>query len=132
MTTLRTHFFLILITLAAFVGPFIAVVAIEKMKQEAQETASQNEAISAKNDTETARYQYYLGIAQQREALRKTMVDAKSQYDALVSDQPKLIKDNQKTVTQTTIEPVVTQQVVTVPVTTTTSKPKSSAKTKTS
>lgn len=139
MTNIKTRFFLILSVLAAFFVPFMAVVAIENMKRENTLLSNQEIAASAKKDEESARYQYYLSVAQQRDALKKAMADSKSQYDKLLKDQPQLIQDSQKTVTQTTVEPVVMQKVVSIPDTavsassaSTASKPKSSAKTKTS
>lgn len=138
MANLKVRFFLTLVTIAAFSVPFFAVVAVESLKRDKQLLADQELAASIKKDAEAARYEYYLGVAQQRDVLKQSMTDAKAQYEKLLKDQPQMIQDNQKTVTQTTIEPVVTQRVVNVPVTTTvstptaTSKPKTSTKTKAS
>ncbi|MDD5083539.1 MAG: hypothetical protein PHT88_01200 [Candidatus Moranbacteria bacterium] len=129
MITIGTRFFLTLSVLAAFFVPLMIVVALETSKQENKLILEQAAAASAKKDAQEARYRYYLGVAQQRAALNKSMADAKDQYEKLLKDQPQMVKDNQKTVTQTTVEPVTVQKVVTSPVST---KPKSSSKTKTS
>jgi hypothetical protein len=135
MANIKARFFLTLLVLVAFFGPFIAVVAVENAKRESRLLSDQSIIASAKKDAEAARYQYYLGVTQQRDNLKQSMADAKAQYEQLLKDQPQKVQDNQKTVTQTTIQPIVVQKVVTQPVTTTTttaSKPTSSAKTKTS
>ncbi len=131
MANIQARLLLTLITLVAFTGPFIGVMILENVKRDTKLIANQEAVASVKKDTDAARYEYYLGIAEQREVLRKSMADAKTEYDKLISDQPQLVKDNQKTVTQTTTVPVVTQKVTSVPVTTY-SAPKSSTKTKTS
>jgi hypothetical protein len=95
----------------------------------------QQEIAITQRDAEIARYQYYLDLADRKNNLKQAMQEAKAQYEQLLKDQPGLIKEKQTAVTQTVIQPVVTQKVVTqtVPVSTSaTSKPKSSAKTKTS
>lgn len=130
MENIKKRFFLTIVIAGAFFSPYMAVVAFENAKREEQSFQNYAASVAAKKDAEDARYQYYLGVAGQRESLKKSMVDAKDQYDQLLKDQPQMIRDNQKTVTQTTTEPVVTKQVVTQPVTT--SKPKTSTKTKTS
>lgn len=132
MANIKGRLFLSFVIVIAFFSPFLAVVAFEGMKREEQSFQDQTAAATAKKDAEDARYEYYLGVAGQQDNLKKSMADAKAQYDQLLKDQPQAIQDNQKTVTQTTVEPVVTQQVVSQPVKTTKSKPKSSSKTKTS
>lgn len=138
MANIKVRFFITVLVLIAFVGPFMAVVALENAKRENKLMSDQEVAAAVKKDAETARYQYYMDVAKQRETLKQSMADSKSQYEQLLKDQPQMIQANQKTVTQTTTEPVVTQRVVNQPVTTTTaaapktSAPKSSAKTKTS
>jgi len=131
MIHIQARLLLILITLVAFTGPFIGVMVLENIRRDNKLIANQEAVASVKKDADAARYEYYLGIAQQREVLQKSMADAKTEYDKLVSDQSQLIQDNKKTVTQTTTVPVVTQKVTSVPVTTY-SAPKSSTKTKTS
>lgn len=130
MANIKARLFLSVMTLIAFLGPFAAVVAVENAKRVEQVSKEQEAAALAKKDADEARYQYYLGIAQRREDLRKAMADAKKQYEQLLKDQPGMIDANKQSVTQTIIEPVVTQKIVEQPVTTT--KPKSSSKTKTS
>jgi hypothetical protein len=139
MENFKTRFFLSVLVLTAFFSPLVVIVNRENAKRNNKVIADQEMVASVKKDAEAARYQYYIEVAQQREAGKKSMTDAKNQYDALLKEQPKLIQDNQKTVTQTTTVPVVTQKVVNQPVTTTTtastpivSQPKASAKTKTS
>lgn len=137
MANLKTRFVIISIVAFAFFAPFAIIVTLEKMKSESNAFHEQELIVAAKKDAEAARYQYYLGVADRRASLKQAMDEAKVQYDQLMMDQPNLIKDNKKTVEKTVITPVVTQKVVQVPVTTTintpsASKPKSSAKTKTS
>jgi hypothetical protein len=136
MANIKTRFLIAILVLIAFFGPFMAVIAIENAKRESKFIADQAAAIEAKKAAEEARYQYYINVAQQRDVLKKSMTDAKAQYDKLLQDQPKLIQDSQKMVTQTTLQPVVTEKVVEQSTTTTSSaaatKPKTSTKTKTS
>ncbi len=132
MANIKVRFFLTLLVLAAFFGPFMAVIAVENARRENKVLSDKEIAAAAKKEADDARYQYYLGIAEQRDVLRKSMANSKSQYEQLLKDQPQLIKDNQKTVTQTTTEPVKVQKVVSVPVKSTTTKAKSSTTTKAS
>lgn len=131
MSQLKTRFLIIFITLVSFIGPFAAVVAVENAKR-AEKLISDKQAYAiAQKETEAARYQYYLDLAERRNNLKTSMTEARAQYEQLLKDQPDLIKQGQKTVTQTTVEPVTTQKVITAPVAPT-YKPKSSTKTKTS
>ena len=131
MPNLRTRLLIVFISLVAFAGPFAAVVAIKNIKQ-AEKSASEEEAYAAeKKGADAARYQYYLDLADRRNNSKTSMAQAKAEYERLLKDQPDLIKQGQHTVTQTTVEPVTTQQTITVPVTPTT-KPKTSTKTKSS
>ena len=138
MSSIKNRFFLTIIVIMAFFGPFLAVMAIENAKRENKMLGDQMLAAVIRKDAEDARYQYYLGVADQRDSLKQAMADAKTQYEQLLTGQPQAIKDGQTTVSQTTMQPVVTQKVVQQPVTTTVtssasaSKPKSSSKTKTS
>ncbi len=133
MASIKTRFILTFITVLAFSGPFLVVAVLENTKKGIALSQDQEASIAAKNAADDARYQYYLGLAEQKDNLNKAMAEAKAQYEQSLSDQPQSIADNQKIVTQTTMEPVVTQQVVTVPVkSSVSSKPKSSAKTRTS
>jgi hypothetical protein len=135
MGTLKTRWWLLLFVGLAFVGPFAAILTIEKAKRAEKLAMQQQEIAITQRDAEIARYQYYLDLADRKNNLKQAMQEAKAQYEQLLKDQPGLIKEKQTAVTQTVIQPVVTQKVVTqtVPVSTSaTSKPKSSAKTKTS
>lgn len=135
MGTLKTRWLLLLFVGLAFLGPFAAILTIEKAKRAEKLAIQQQEIAIAQRDAEIARYQYYLDLADRKNNLKQAMQEAKAQYEQLLKDQPGLVKEKQTTVTQTVIQPVVTSKVVeqTVPVTTkTTSKPKTSAKTKTS
>lgn len=130
MAHLKMRVFIILFSLVGFFGPFAAVVTIENAKQAKEFANTAQEYAAAQKETEAARYQYYLDLADRRNNSKAAMNEAKTQYEQLLKNQPDLITQNQKTVTQTTLQPVTTQQVVSVPVTT--PKPKSSTKTKTS
>lgn len=136
MPGIKTKITLALITVGAFFGPFVAIVAVENAKR-VQKFSSEQEAYAAmKRETEAARYQYYLDLAERKNNLRQTMADSKAQYEQLLKDQPGLVKANQKTVTKTTLEPTVTKKVVEVPSTSksssSSSKPKASTSTKSS
>lgn len=124
-----TLYFLVLL---AFLGPFAAVLAIERSKWAEALVAKQEEVAQAERDAAQARYQYYLDENDQKNNLKQAMEDAKTQYEELLKEQPNLIKAKQTTVEQTVIKPVVTQQVVTQQVPATSSTPKSSTKTKSS
>lgn len=134
MATTKTKFFLFLFALFAFLGPFAAILAIEKTKRAESLIAKQEEIALAQKETALARYQYYLDENDRKNNLKQSMQEAKTQYEQLLKDQPALIKQKQTTVNQTVIKPVAVQKVVTaqVPVASTSSKPKSSTKTKTS
>jgi hypothetical protein len=121
MPKLRTRILLFLATVVAFLGPFFAVVTIEKNKR----TATAESAAVAAADAEKARYEYYQKVAAEKDALRAAMKESKAQYEAALQAQPDAIKNNTATVTKTTLQPVATQQVVTSP-------PKTSTRTKTS
>lgn len=121
---------IVFISLISFIGPFAAVVAVENAKRAEKVISDKQDYATMQKETEAARYQYYLDLAERRNTSKASMAEAKAQYEQLLKNQPDLIKQGQKTVTQTTVEPVTTQKVVNVPVTT--SKPKSSTKTKSS
>ena len=128
-----TRFLLVLFALAAFIGPFAVVLNNEQSKRTEQFLATEQEIARTKKEATTARYQYYLDVADRRNNLKQAMEDSKSQYEKLLAEQPDRIKEKQTTVTQTVIKPVKTQKVVEQQVTSTTSsKPKASTKTKTS
>ncbi len=132
MPGIKTKLTLALITAGAFFGPFVAIVTVENAKR-AQKFTSEQEAYAAmKRETEAARYQYYLDLAERKNNLRQSMADSKAQYEQLLKDQPGLVKANQKTVTKTTLEPTVTKKVVEVPSTSKSSSSSSSSKPKTS
>ena len=122
MANLKVRMVLGFLTLAAFFGPFMAVVAIENAKRDSKATREQELAIAAKKEADDARYQYYLSVTQQRDNLKQSMTDAKAQYEQLLKDQPALVQNKKKTVTQTTLEPVTSKKVVSQPSTTTTTK----------
>lgn len=135
-----TRLILLLFVSAAFFGPFIAIVAIEQNKREAQKLAD----VASATDTAAARYQYYQDINNKKADLKKAMEDAKTEYEQLLKDQPSLVSDKKSTTTKTTVKPVTTQKVVQQRVTstagsgssgsssTTSTKPKASTKTKSS
>ena len=128
-----TRFLLVLFALAAFIGPFAVVLNNEQSKRTEQFLATEQEIARTKKEATTARYQYYLDVADRRNNLKQAMEDSKSQYEKLLAEQPDRIKEKQTTVTQTVIKPVKTQKVVEQQVTSaTSSKPKASTKTKTS
>jgi len=139
MSKFTTRFILIIFVLGAFIGPFAAIVTIEKSKRAEKLVAEQQSAAQAQKEAATIRYQYYLDVNDRRNNLKQAMADAKAQYDELIKQQPGLVKEKQKTINQTVIKPVVTQKVVEQKVAATKStsstsaaKPKSSTKTKTS
>jgi hypothetical protein len=128
-----TRFLLVLFALAAFIGPFAVVLNSEQSKRTEQFLATEQEIARTKKEAATARYQYYLDVADRRNNLKQAMEDSKNQYEKLLAEQPDRIKEKQTTVTQTVIKPVKTQKVVEQQVTSTAaSKPKASTKTKTS
>lgn len=130
-----TRFLLLLFVLVAFVGPFAAIIAIEKTKRAEKIMNEQNEAARAERETAAARYQYYLDVSDRKNNLKQAMEESKAQYEQLLKDQPGLIKAKQTTVQQTVIKPVATQKLVEQKVSGTSSSssaPKSSTKTKTS
>ncbi len=133
MSKFTTRFLLLIFTFVAFIGPFAAIVTLDKTKRAEKIALEQREAANAQKEAAVARYQYYLDVNDRRNNLKQAMEEAKAQYDQLLKEQPALVKEKQTAVTQTVIKPVVTQKVVEQKVSTgTTSKPKSSAKTKTS
>lgn len=131
MKKFLTRFFLLTFALAAFIGPFVAVMTIEKSKRAEKIVVEERTAAQAEREAAVARYQYYLEVADRKTNLKEAMAEAKTQYEELLKAQPDLVKEKQTTVTQTVIKPVTTQKVVTQTVPST-SKPKSSSKTKTS
>lgn len=131
MNKLKTRIFLFLFVITAFIGPFVAIVAIEKVKQEQKILEKQKEVALIQSEAIASRYQYYLDVSQKKTDLKQAMEDSKAQYEQLLKDQPALLKNGRKEVTQTVVKPVVTQKVVTQKVAAP-AKPKSSAKTKTS
>lgn len=142
MSKFATRFFLLVFVLAAFVGPFAAIVTLDKAKRAEKIIVEQKEAARAQKEAAAVRYQYYLDVNDRRNNLKQAMQDAKSQYEQLIKDQPALVKEKQTAVTQTVIKPVVTQKIVEQKVaassasssTTTTkaAKPKASTKSKAS
>ncbi|MCW1888673.1 MAG: hypothetical protein KIH67_003925 [Candidatus Moranbacteria bacterium] len=116
--------FLLIFVLAAFFGPFAAIMAIESNKRDAEKLSAATEA----SDAVEARYQYYQDINQTKADLKKAMDEAKAEYEQLLKDQPSLIDNQKTTTTKTTVKPVVTQKVVQQKV----AKPKASSKTKSS
>ncbi len=131
MKKFLTRFFLIAFALTAFIGPFVAVMTIEKSKRAEKIVVEERAAAQAEREAAVARYQYYLEVADRKNNLKEAMAEAKVQYEELLKTQPDLVKAKQTTVTQTVIKPVTTQKVVEQTVQST-SKPKSSSKTKTS
>ena len=138
MSKFATRFILLIFVLGAFIGPFVAIVTIEKSKRAEKLITEQQNAAQTQKEAAAVRYQYYLDVNDRRNNLKQAMADAKAQYDELIKQQPSLIKEKQTTVSQTVIKPVVTQKLVEQKVTTSsssttsTSKPKTSTKTKTS
>lgn len=138
MSKFATRFVLLVFVLGAFIGPFVAIVTIEKSKRAEKLVAEQQSAAQAQKEAAAIRYQYYLDVNDRRNNLKQAMADAKTQYDELMKQQPALVKEKQTTINQTVIKPVVTQKLVEQKVTATnsstssTSKPKTSTKTKTS
>lgn len=121
---------------AAFVGPFATLFAVEKSRRTEQLLAMQEELATTKKEIALARYQYYVGVNDQKISLKEAMKESKAQYEQLLKEQPELIKKNQTAVTQNIIRPIKTQKVVTqkVPVASSSSSgtPKSSTKTRAS
>lgn len=132
MRNFLTKFFLLLFVLVAFVGPVAAVFSMEKLRRTEQVISQQEGLIGAQKEVALARYQYYMGLSDQKANLKQAMQESRDQYDQLMKDQPALVKANQTAVTQTVIKPVKVQKVVTQQVPVTSSTPKSSTKTKTS
>lgn len=129
-----TKFTLFLFVLGAFFGPLAAIVAFEKSKRAEKIAARQEEITVAQRDMELARFQYYMDVNDEKNNLKQAMQDAKTQYEQLLKDQPGLVASKQTAVQQTVIKSVVTQKVVEqkVAVSSKSSKPKTSTKTRTS
>ncbi len=132
----KTRILLFLFVVTAFIGPFVAIVIIEKVKQNEKLLREQKEVALVQSEAIAARYQYYLDVNDRKTNLKQAMDESKAQYEQLLKEQPNLIKANETTVTQTVIKPVPTEKKVTQKVATPSSakaaKPKSSAKTKSS
>ena len=77
MTTLKTKFFLFLFVLAAFIGPFAAVIAVEKSKRAEMLAIKEEEMVAAQKEAAEARYQYYLDSNDRKNNLKQAMVEAK-------------------------------------------------------
>jgi hypothetical protein len=91
----------------------VAIVAIEKVKQNEKLLRDQKEVAMVQSEAIAARYQYYLDVSDRKTNLKQAMDESKAQYDQLIKDQPALVKDKQTAVTQTVVKPVVTEKVVT-------------------
>jgi hypothetical protein len=135
MRPIITKSLLFLFVLAAFVGPFATMLTVEKSRRAERLISKEEDLVTAQKEVAQARYQYYIGVNDQKANLKEAMEQSKTQYDQLLKDQPGLIKANQTSVTQTVIKPVKVQKVVTqkVPVSSkSSSSPKASTKTKAS
>ena len=121
-----TRFFLLLFVTTAFFGPFVAIVAIENSKRNAEQLAN----LSGASEAAALRYQYYQDVNNRKADLKQAMEDAKAEYEQLLKDQPNLVNDKKTSTTKTTLQPVTTQKIVQQKVTV--AAPKSSTKTKSS
>lgn len=130
MTNIKRKLFIVFVTGVALTAPMAVVVVIRDMQSESATKEQNMLEMRAKQVADDAQFKYYQEVLAQRERLRQGMVDAKNQYEQQLKDQPQAIQNNQQTVVKTIVEPVVTQQ--TVSVSAAASAPKSSAKTKTS
>ncbi len=121
-----TRFFLLLFVTTAFFGPFVAIVAIENSKRNAEQLAN----LSGASEAAALRYQYYQDVNNRKADLKQAMEDAKAEYEQLLKAQPNLVNDEKTPTTKTTLQPVTTQKIVQQKVTV--AAPKSSTKTKSS
>lgn len=130
MNKVALRIILVSFFLLLFGSSFFAVLAVEEDKRLAKIKTEQEQFLANAREIEQARQAYLDGIAQSREASRQAMLEAKSQYEALLKNQPSLIQKNQKQ-TVTTVKQLVPVASSSNVSSTQTSKPKPKATTKT-
>ena len=112
MSKLKTRIWLFFITIFAFVVPFGVIMAVERTKQADKLAQSEKDYLAMQVSSDQTRSQYYLDVAQRKNELKQAMDDNKARYEELLKNQPSIIADHQKQVSQTTTQAVVTKQVV--------------------
>lgn len=129
MDKTKTRIILVLVSVIILGGSYFGVLATEQRKRSAGREVMVANVETALSESERLRQEYFANVEAKRAELKKSMEDAKAQYDALLKKQPALIDANKKGVS------VPVQKTVTVKAPTTTvskSKPKSTRKTKSS
>ncbi len=129
MDKTKTRIILVLIAVIIFGGSYFGVLVTEQKKRLAGRNATASDIQESLSEADRLRAEYFAAIEAKKAELSKAMGDAKTQYDALLKNQPTLIDANKKGVS------VPVQKTVTVQTPTTTvtkSRPQATRKTKTS
>ncbi len=134
MNKAKIRIILALLTLMSFGASLFGVLYAEERKRLAKASKEQEEILQTIQEADRSRREYFEGVQKQREALRQKMGESQTEYEKLIKEQPDLIAGQKKTETQVTqqVVPVKTQETVVVGSGSTSSKPKSSRKTKSS
>lgn len=129
MDKTKTRIILVLIAVIIFGGSYFGVLVTEQKKRLAGRNATASDIQESLSEADRLRAEYFAAIEAKKAELSKAMGDAKTQYDALLKNQPTLIDANKKGVS-VPVQKTVTVQTPTTIVTK--SRPQATRKTKTS
>jgi len=99
MDKTKTRIILVLISVIILGGSYFGVLATEQKKRLATRESMVANIKDSLSESERIRQEYFADVETKREEWKKSMDEAKTQYDALMKSQPALINANKKKVT---------------------------------
>lgn len=123
MQKIKLRIGLFIVSLAAFLGPFGAVIAHERNKKSAELETDRRAYLAEQLKTEQSRQAYFGSVDAKRAEMKAYMEAEKQKYEALLASQKETVAQHQLIATRTTTQTVVRKQSVQVA-----TKPSSSSK----
>jgi hypothetical protein len=114
MQKIKLRIGLLIVSLAAFFGPFGAVVAHERNKRSAELAMERKTYLAEQLETEQNRQAYFESVDAKRAEMRTYMEEEKRKYEMLLASQKEEVARHQHIATRTKTQTVVKKQSVQV------------------
>jgi hypothetical protein len=146
MQKIKLRISLLIVSIAAFLGPFGAVIAHERNKKSVESATERKAYLAEQLEIERGRQAYFESVNAKRAEMKAYMEEEKREYETLLASQKEEIARHQRIATRTKTQAVVKKRSVQVAtksssssksstspsVNVTASAPKAATKTKTS
>ncbi len=114
MQKIKLRIGLLIVSLAAFLGPFGAVIAHERNKKSAESAIERKAYLAEQLEIERNRQTYFESVDAKRAEMKAYMDEEKRKYETLLANQKEEIARHQRIATRTKTQTVVKKQSVQV------------------